>query len=177
MCSNCATRNSRTGAVSFGLLWHPFQGKVVWHLMCLHATVKVVDRLTQKPCSWFTHFAQQELVPAKNGLDLRSVLASMCRGVTDSFSFFIEHIRRNAKEQMEKYLIVVVWFWIKRFLWNVSSLWLALPSLCRYFLKLNELWNACPFRPSLICLQCACRQCRPEIWTSFVSHNVGKPKC
>ena len=40
---------------------------------------EAVDRLTQSSCSADnTHFAQQEFFGAKSGLDLHSVLASIC---------------------------------------------------------------------------------------------------
>ncbi len=72
---------------------------------------QVQDKLTQKPCSWFTHSAQQEFIRAKSGLDLHTVLDVSCL----AFEFWTCHMSIRVDQ--------VLW-WLANLRWgDVKDLW------------------------------------------------------
>ena len=83
---------------------HTHKRDVIWDVSRT-LPQQVQDRLTQKSCSWFTHFAQQEFIGAKSGLDLHSVLVNVCCSVMETVQFChlenLEKIGRKCGENME----------------------------------------------------------------------------
>ena len=73
---------------------------------------QVQDKLTQKSCSWFTHFAQQGFIRAKSGLDLPQ---GSCKHLStsggNSSSFVIWKIRRKWKEKVDNIWRKLVDYW------------------------------------------------------------------
>ena len=87
-----------------GAVWHMAEKLIIWDVLRT-LPQQVQNKLTQKSCSWFTHFAQQEFIGAKSVLDLCSVLANICRRWWKRFQFChvekSDKIGRTSGEDME----------------------------------------------------------------------------